>query len=374
VIASGEIPSRSEMVGAVPPLAAGRWLDDGVDRAWRDPLPDEMRNALDHFHLPPAQARGNPSWAEWHYFNVLSPDRRAWAFISFIIGGAVPNGQWGGQVLVTTHEQGGVSRRYVATVPPSEIRFSTTTANLAMGSSSVTVLADGRYAVRAHAVAEHGSDAIDVALVVSPAPGVYFPGAEASTPEIVSGYVTPGLRADATGSICVNRRCVRYDRAQSYHDHNWGTWRGVSWDWGASRAGAFTLLYGRVAIADSASASQPVFVYVTDSLGFLTVFRPRDIVYVDSLPRHVEGKTILVPSRATMLDVRGDDTLRVELTIEDATATDTRTARAERGDALVQRGLARPYFVQMKGLMKISGRVAGRVVSGEGPGFFETYR
>jgi hypothetical protein len=104
------------------------------------------------------------------------------------------------------------------------------------------------------------------------------------------------------------------------------------------------------------------------------VFRPRDIVYVDSLPWHVEGKTILVPSRATMLDVRGDDTLRVELTIEDATATDTRTARAERGDALVQRGLARPYFVQMKGLMKISGRVAGRVVSGEGPGFFETYR
>ena len=33
-----------------------------------------------------------------------------------------------------------------------------------------------------------------------------------------------------------------------------------------------------------------------------------------------------------------------------------------------------PYFVQMKGRARISGRVGGQIVSGEGRGFFETYR
>jgi hypothetical protein len=75
-----------------------------------------------------------------------------------------------------------------------------------------------------------------------------------------------------------------------------------------------------------------------------------------------------------MVDVRGNDTLRVSLTIEDATATDTRTPGVERGDALSARDIARPYFVQMKGLMRISGRIRGQPISGEGAGFFETYR
>jgi len=374
VLASGEIPSRTSMVGAAPSLAAGQWGDDGFDRAWRDPAPGELRDAIDHFHVPPPEVRNDPAWAEWHYFNVLSADGKKWAFISFIVGGAVPNGVWGGQVLVTTHEQGGISRRYVANVPKSAVKFSTTSANVAMGASSVTVLTDGRYAVRAHAVAEHGTDALDVALVVSPAENVYFPGGALTGGEAPSGYVVPGLRAEATGSICVNGVCERYARAQSYHDHNWGVWRGVTWDWGASRAGAYTLLYGRIQASDSATASQPLFVYVTDSLGFLSLFRPRTISYEDGLSVRVGDATIHVPSRATMVDVRGDDSLRIDLSIEDATATDTRTPKAERGEAFAGRGLERPYFIQMKGRMKISGRVAGKVVAGEGAGFFETYR
>jgi len=88
----------------------------------------------------------------------------------------------------------------------------------------------------------------------------------------------------------------------------------------------------------------------------------------------VGGATIRVPTRATMMDIRGDDTLRVDLAIEDATATDTRTPGVERGEGLASRQIERPYFVQMKGLMKIGGRVAGRSLNGEGAGFFETYR
>ena len=374
VLASGEIPSRTAAVGSGPSIAGGTWVDDADDIAWRDPQPDQLRQVIDHFHLPPALSRHDPTWAEWHYFNVLSSDQKRWAFVSFIVAGEVPNGRWGGQVLVTLHQQGGESRRFVSTVPSTAVRLSTTRADVALGNSSVTVLADGRYAVRAVAKDERGRDSVQVNLVLTPARGAYFPGGALSTGEPMSGYVVPALRADAVGSICVATRCETFENAQAYHDHNWGVWRGVSWEWGAARAGAYTVLYGRVQPADSAVASQPLFVYVVDSLGFLSVFRPREIRYDDGRVVHVGGRDIRVPSRGTMVDVRGDDTVRVELSIDDAVATDTRRPDVERGEGLGARALDHPYFIQMKGRMRLTGRVGGQLVAGEGAGFFETYR
>jgi hypothetical protein len=373
VLASGEIPSRTTAVGAMPPIVGGPWVDDGGDRRWAEPLPDELRHDIDHFHLPPPEARHDATWAEWHYFNVLSADRKRWAFISFMVEGEVPDGNWGGEVLVTLHEEGGSSRRFVASAPKSAVRFSTNNADLKIGDASVVVLNDGRYAVRARAVEEHGRGTVEVALTVTPAPGAYFPGGQFAEGANVSGYVVPGLRADATGSICVNGVCEQYENAQSYHDHNWGVWGGVTWEWGASRAGAFTLLYGRVHHADSTLAAQPLVVYVTDSLGYVGLFRPREIEYEDGKVIHVGNVALKVPSTGRMVDIRGDDTLRITLTIEDATATDTRTS-VERGDALAARHLGKPYFVQMRGRMRISGRIGGRPLAGEGSGFFETYR
>jgi hypothetical protein len=374
ILANAEIPSRTLAVGARGPLAAGTWEDDSIDRVWRDPRLDELRHSIDHFHLPPSEARHDRTWGEWHYFNVLSPDRSKWVFISLMVGGEVPDGEWGGQVLITTHEQGGASRRFVAAPPAVDVRFSTSRADVAIGGSSVSVLSDGRYALHASGREEGGSSAIEVNLVVAPVAGAYFPGGALSSGETISGYVVPGLRANATGTICIDGRCDDYRGAQSYHDHNWGTWRGVTWEWGAARAGSYTLLYGRVRPADSTAASQPLFVYMVDSLGFRALFRPREIRYEDTRTIRVGGETIRAPSRATMIDVRGDDTLHIELEIEDATATDTRRPGAERGDALSNRGLAKPFFVQMKGLMQIRGRLSGKPIHGEGAGFFETYR
>ena len=374
VMATGELPSRTSAVGAMPPLAAGEWIDDELDRAWRDPSANELRHAIDHFHLPPVDRRGDRTWGEWHYFNVLSPDRSTWAFISLIVGGQIPDGEWGGQVLITLHRQGGGSRKFIATVPATAVQFSTNRADLRVGTSSVSVLPDGKYEVHAKAREEGGSGSIEVNLVVSPIPGAVFPGAAMAGAELVSGYVVPGLRADATGSLCVDGRCQQYDRVQSYHDHNWGLWRGVTWEWGAARAGSYSVLYWRVRSTDSTVASQPMFAYVVDSLGFLTLFRPAEIRYDDTRTVRVGSSVVKVPARATMVDVRGDDTLRIELTIEDATATDTRASRVERGEGVGPREIELPYFVQMKGLMRIAGRVSGRLLSGEGAGFFETYR
>jgi hypothetical protein len=159
---------------------------------------------------------------------------------------------------------------------------------------------------------------------------------------------------------------------QAYHDHNWGVWRGVSWEWGAARAGQYAILYGRVEPPDSVAATQPLFVYVVDSLGFLRVFRPRTIEYEDS--QSTRRDAVRVPRTAQLFDARGDDTLRVTLSVEDAAMTDTRRPLIERGDYMNAQRIARPFFLQMKGVARLDGRIGGRVISAEGYGFFETYR
>ncbi len=383
---TGEVPSTTRAVGAAPALSGGAWTDDEGDRRWNAPSLLELRHAIDHFHLPPAGIARPESWAEWHYFNVLTPDRQRWAFVTLMVGGRVglPDSagqpRWGGQVLVTTHAQDAPARRYSTRVGPADVRFSTGDADLRVGTSSVRLMPDGRYAVRAEARAEDGSGAIVVVdLVVTPAPRAYFPGATLESGDFASGYAVPGLRADASGTLCVGpagavARCERYDGTQSYHDHNWGTWQGVTWEWGAARAGAYTLLYGRVQPPDSLRSATPLFVYVVDSLGFRALFRPRSIRYEDGRTTVVDGRTVRVPSRGVMEDVRGRDTLRLELLVEDATATDTRAGLVERGEAAYARTLSRPYFVQMKGLARVSGRVGGAPIAGTGAGFFETYR
>lgn len=384
VRASGEIPERTRAVRGPDLIGEGKWDNDDGDRRWVSPTPAELRDEIDHFHLPPDSAANRASWAEWHYFNVVSADKKHWAFISFIVAGDVTSDKWGGSVAVTLRDEGGASRKFASYVPGQAVKFSTSKADLTIGSSTVRVQADGTYAVHADVNALQGGAPMKIDLVVSPSPRAYFPGASLGSGNFVSGYTVPGLRANATGTICVSSRCEKYDAVQSYHDHNWGVWRGVTWDWGAARAGSYTLLYGRVLGPDQNGKGNPLFVYLVDSLGFRAVMRPANISYVDGREIVVDGKKVSVPSRAVFADVRGADTLRVELDIEDAIGTDNRrpagdgspfaTAKPERGDPQNEARAPKPYFIQMKGVARISGRIGGSPVSGSGTGFFETYR
>jgi hypothetical protein len=297
----------------------------------------------------------------------------------------VTSTKWGGQIGITLRQQDGATRRFAATFDRSRVRFSTTDLNLVFGDSDVvTVLPDGDYQVRATAREESGvRGKISIALRVHPAPYAYFPGVAMGSGGFVSGYTVPALRATATGTLCVDNQCEQLNDAQSYHDHNWGVWRGVTWDWGAARAGEYTFLYGRVYPSDTTASIPPVLVYLVDSLGFRAVFRPKIISYEDGRTVKTASGELRVPSRASFEDVRGDDTLRVDITVEDAIATDTRPrARAkdakagvdgERGDPLGSEK-SRPYFIQMKGVARVSGRLDGAPLAGTGTGFFETYR
>ena len=37
------------------------------------------------------------------------------------------------------------------------------------------------------------------------------------------------------GTIDVAGERISFDEGVGYHDHNWGFWRGVSWQWGQVR-------------------------------------------------------------------------------------------------------------------------------------------
>jgi hypothetical protein len=374
--ASGEIPSASAAVGAGPQLAQGTWTDDAHDRSWLAPTVRESYDQIDHFHEAPASrpAADRASWGEWHYFNVVSPSGDQWAFITLMLAGDVPRGEWGGQVLVTLHGRGRPARRFSTRIPRTAVHYDTTRADLDVGASTVRLTDDGHYRVHVVAPSEQGGAPITVDLEVAPAPRQYFPGANIASGELVSGYAVPALRGDAQGAICVGTMCERYDGAPAYHDHNWGLWRQVNWEWGAARAGSYAFLYGRVQPTDRDAASAPIFFYLTDSLGFRALFRPTNVKYEDTRAIVANGTRLMVPARALMTDIRGNDTLSVELVVDDAVATDTRKALVERGDRSGAAALAKPWFVQMHGAVHLRGRVGGAVIKADGAGFFETYR
>ncbi len=221
VRAGGEIPSRAAAVGAGLTVLQGKWGDSPADSAWIAPRPDRLYHELDRFHLPPEP---DSTWGEWDYFNVVTaPDE--WWYITLLVGGEVPHGRWGGQVLITRRSANGRYERFVSQVPAGLISFDTGRADLTMGESSVRQ-ADGVYRITARAIGE--STEARVALQVRPLVNRYFPPVELREKAFLSGYAVPGLVADARGTICVGARCRRVVGAPTYHDHNWGIWRGVS--------------------------------------------------------------------------------------------------------------------------------------------------
>lgn len=357
VRAGGEVPSRARAVGSGLDLASGAWMDSPADSAYIAPTAQELYDGLDRFHLP---TRPDSTWGEWHYFNlVTSPSE--WWYITYLIGGRVVTGRWGAQLLITHRRPDGRYDRFVAQAEPTRIQFDTSRADLAMGESSVRQR-DGTYTLRGRARGQAGLVTLDLRLV--PAPNRYFPPVELRDDEFVSGYVVPGLVATASGKICVGSHCRTFAGAPAYHDHNWGVWRDVTWEWGTARGARLSLLYGGVYGPDRGDAGgsvrSPFFLIVSDSLGVKQVLRFDRIRYEGS--RRVSGEVRATsPERFGLVATREADTLRLEGHVTDALGTEMGT------------GTFRRVFLQMRGRFTLSGRLLGEAVADSGMGFFETY-
>jgi hypothetical protein len=346
-LATGEIPSRASAVGAAPRLLAGEWEDSEADRRWVSPTPGELFRQIDRFHLPAGAAAGDSTWAEWHYFNVLLDGER-WVYATLLVGGRVGSpGEWGGRVLLTVREPSGAHRSLTRDFPDRAVRFDTTAPDLRFGDEAWVTQEDGVYRVRAAA----GGARVD--LEIRPDPTRYFPPASLGGGGLVSGYVVPALFARAEGTVCLPR-CEAVRGAQAYHDHNWGVWRDVSWEWGAASNPSLSLLYG-VVRGDSTPADQPLFAYLVDRRGVRGLFRPRELRVAASRMVTVDGAPLRVPARLEFADPRRG--LRVAIDVDAAHITDMQRPR-------------RRFFVQMRGVATVEER---GFPTERLPGFFETY-
>jgi hypothetical protein len=144
----------------------------------------------------------------------------------------------------------------------------------------------------------------------------------------------------------------------AYHDHNWGVWRAVTWDWGSARGARFNVLYGAVyAPSDTMGAGDTgvprIFVALVDSLGVRQILRAREVSY--------RGGQGAAPRGFAFTAAREQDTLHFRATIDDALATQMRAGGSGR------------RFLQMRGRFLLDGKIAGVAVSDSGSGFFETY-
>ncbi|HEX5387399.1 MAG TPA: hypothetical protein VFW66_11895 [Gemmatimonadales bacterium] len=353
VRAGGEIPSRARAVGTRLDLLAGTWTDSPADSEYVAPTAQQLYDELDRFHLP---AMPDSTWAEWDYFNVVAGPREWW-YVTFLVGGEVPAGPWGGQLLITHHTPAGEYQRFTARIPPAAIALDTAAADLRLGTSSVRQR-DGVYHIEANAAGQAGRVLLE--LEIHPVARRYFPPVELRSDEFLSGYVVPALAATAAGRVCVATRCTAVAGAPAYHDHNWGVWRDVTWEWGAATGRWASILYGGVRAPGSAESGAPFFLTLVDSLGVRQVLRFRRILYEGAEPASgLAG--VAAPKRFELLAAREADTVMVKVDVESALAS---PMRAE--------GIGRA-FVQMRGRFTLSGTVAGRAVADSGSGFFETY-
>jgi hypothetical protein len=351
VRAGGEIPSRAGAVGAGLDVLTGRWADSPADSAYIAPSAQQLYDELDRFHVPPSP---DSTWAEWQYYNVVTAPNEWW-YLTYLVGGQVLEGRWGGRVLITHRRPDGRYERFTADAPGIPGMFDTTSADLDIGGSTVRQR-DGTYAL--HAAAGGGAGRVTIDLTVHPIPDRFFPAVELREQALLSGYAVPALAASASGTICVAGRCRTVSDAPAYHDHNWGVWRNVTWEWGAARGGRVSVLYGGV--YESGDRTSPFFLALVDSLGVRQILRFDAIEYRGARPAAGRLGTP-APRSFSLLAARLSDTLRMTVDVRDAVATG------------MNAGAIRRDFLQMRGAFRLSGMVHGEEISDSGTGFFETY-
>lgn len=389
--AGGQIPSRAAALGVRASLVAGSWEDAPADRTWTAPSDSVLYASMDAFHLPPPSAAGDSTWAEWHYFNVLLPGGAGWLYMTFMVAGEVPDGRWGGRILATLVEprappapggaplSPGSERAWVRKVPPDDVTFHTDRPDLRMGPATVRLTREGRYRIRVGLPRRGGREPLEVDLTVRPVGRKYLPPLEIAPGDFASGYTVPVLDGRASGRICVEGACRTLRGAQAYHDHNWGVWRDVTWDWGQATAGKHSLLYGGVRRSGGAEGSR--FMFLADSLGFAGLL-PVDEIGVrwggrgpgveaapspDTIPSAAAGpERSPIPAGLEVRAASSTDTACVQVEVRHVRATEPSGPRGALG--------ATRLFYQLHGRALLRARLRGDSVRARGPGFFETWR
>ena len=364
VAARGGIPSLERALGDPETRNVEAWRDAAADVAWIERAPDAMLRQIDRFHPIPDAPEWEQSWAEWLYFNGRSSDARF--YLTFLVGPRTAQGRRAAGVRLQL-ERGGRVETFTTAAEITEQDVEGAP-DLTIGASTVR-LEGMRYRIHLDLPGEgRGRATGDLTLDASAGrlvPPIEIAGARGWR----TGYVVPVMSGPLGGFIDVfgspagpassaSPSRVSLEGGTGYHDHNWGFWQDVTWQWGQVQHGDLSLIYGRVFPPPAAADPErmPGFVGVLGPdgpIGYATDVRIAEVNDERGRPR-----TITIQASGSALAL----TLRFDV----ATAIATRMAQGPLGNGA--------DFLQLRGEYTVTGRAAARDLDFTAPGAAETFR
>jgi hypothetical protein len=330
---------------------------------------------MDHWHRPPPGLADRRHWAEWYYFNLVDPASGRYAYLSFLVAGDPWSGRALGSLSVQLGAPGVPAVRYVYAVRADSSGLPLDDVGVRLGAATV-VFEHGRYVLKASFRDVLSGTPVDVDLAVTPEPRAYYPPiAITGADGFESGYVVPAAIARGDGTITVAGRRTLLTAVPAYHDHNWGVWRSVHWEWGQTQSAdrSIALVYGAIHAPDPARVGESGrrYVLVTARDGFLGFLEPRTIEYAGWHPGpSVGGVRVRVPATIGLEAKAEDDSLSIVFKVGDVAAT--RPAGDSREAESARLGGGR-VFLQMRGTYQVRGHVGGRSIRFDAPGAAETF-
>ncbi len=353
VAARGGIPSVEQELGDPEVTDVATWKDTARDSEWTQQSPEIVLRQIDRFHGDPELPEWSHSWAEWLYFNGRSNDARF--YLAFIVGPRTKSGTSGASVSLQI-ERNGEMQLYNASAEMTDAELAGAP-DLTIGNSSVRL--DGLvYRIHVDLADDTGRRAVGD-LTIQASAGRLMPPAEITGARgWRTGYVVPVMSGRLDGSLTVAGEPVSLAGGTGYHDHNWGFWKGVTWNWGQVYHGDLSLIYGRIYPPPEAADPErlPGFVGVLGRdgpLGYATDVRITETDDDKGQPRTI---AIRARSNSMTLDLRFDV---------------ASTARTRRTQGPLFNGV---NFLQMRGQYTASGVVGDQSIAFTAPGSAETFR
>ncbi len=353
VTARGGIPSLERALGDEEISQVDAWRDTAEDVVWTEDTPDNVLRQIDRFHEIPDAPVWASGWAEWLYFNGRAADARF--YLTFLVGPALPDGRRAAGVRLQL-ERNGVVETFSASQAITSAD-ALRAPDLTIGGSSVT-LVGLEYRIHLNL---RGGNGRRVAgdLTIEARPGRLVPPLEISGARgWRTGYVVPVMSGRLSGRLESAATEVSLEGGVGYHDHNWGFWQDVSWQWGQVQQGELSLLYGRVfPPRDAADPDRiPGFVGVLGPDG--PIAYATDVTITETNDERGQPRAIEVRARGSGLDVR----IRFDV----ASAVTTHMAQGPLTSGL--------NFLQLRGQYTVSGKVESRSLDFTAPGSAETFR
>jgi hypothetical protein len=356
IVARGGIPSLERRIDDPEVRNVAAWTDSNADRAWASPDHEEVLRAMDRFHAIPDVPARQRSWAEWLYFNGRSGSTRF--YLSFIAGPRLDSGKRTLGVRLQLERDGKLAS-YSDSIDVTAEELANAP-DLTAGRNTVR-LAGPEYRIHFDLRAESGGSPASGDIVIAATPGRSLPPfTMRGAGGWISGYVVPVMSGRLDGTIVIGDQRFDLTGGAGYHDHNWGFWDGVRWQWGQVEGGGLSFVYGRV--YPPADAADPGRLP-----GFLVALGPEGPVgYATDVT--IEETGVGASSAPRRIAVRGRSE-SIDLTFD--IAIDHIESTPMRAGAAFGHGLD---FLQLRGTYRVSGQAAGRRVDFTAPGSAETFR